>query len=112
MLNKFFTGDRTPTYKEKLSTQLALTCRVIVGGYLLYLAYGLKDSVMNAEYAFRSIMFLIALLLFALAGAYFTYTSARDLLIGRYVGGKLDLGEEPKEEVETELSEEKDETIS
>lgn len=109
MLNKFLKGDRTPTYSDSLSTQVALTCRVIVGGYLLYLAYGLLGSVFNAENAFKQVMFAIAMMCFTLCGAYFTYSSGRDLIIGRYVGGKLDLGQKPEEEVEEiETSEEPD----
>lgn len=103
MLNKFLKGDRTPVYSDNLTNQLALTCRLIVGGYLLYLAYGLVESAINADEMFRLVMFAAAIVCFVLAGGYFAYSSARDLLIGRYVGGKLDLGERPVEaEVPTE----------
>lgn len=95
----FFMGDRTPAYSNKLPGQFVLTARLIVGGYVLYLAYGLKDAVINAENSFKAGGFLIAIICFVICGGYFTYASLRDYVIGRFVGGKLDLGDEPEDDI-------------
>lgn len=95
---EFFLGNRTPAYSNKLSNQFSLTCRVLVGGYVAYLGMGLKDAVKNATTSTNRAMFLIALIVFAVVGALLVYASIRDFILGRYVGGKLDLGEEPEDE--------------
>lgn len=94
-LKLLFFGDRTPAYSNELPAQFRLMARLIVGAYVLYLAYGLKDAVKNAENSFKAGGFTIAIVCFAICGGYLLYTSLRDYAIGRYVGGKLDLGENP-----------------
>jgi len=97
-IKAFFTGDKTPEYSDKLPTQLLLTCRTLVGGYLYYIAYGLKDGIMNPESQKMQMALIAAVIVFLVFGFLFMYASLRNLVLGRYVGGKLDLGERPSAE--------------
>ena len=105
-IKEFFLGNRTPAYANRLANQFSLTCRVLVGGYVAYLGMGLRDAIKNAETATNRIVFIAALVFFTVVGALLVYCAVRDLIIGRYVGGKLDLGDE-----EEDIFEEPDDKI-
>ncbi|MDO4187814.1 MAG: hypothetical protein Q4D29_02380 [Lachnospiraceae bacterium] len=94
-IKAFFVGDRTPAYSDKLPTQLLLTCRTLVGGYLYYITYGIRDGIVNPESQKMQIALIVAAIVFLIFGFIFMYASLRNLVIGRYVGGKLDLGDRP-----------------
>ena len=96
-IKAFFMGDRTPEYSDKLPTQLLLTCRTLVGGYLYYIAYGLIDGIVNPESSKMQIALIAAVVVFLIFGFIFMYASLRNLVLGRYVGGKLDLGDRPSD---------------
>lgn len=97
VIKKFFLGNREPAYSDKLPTQLLLGCRALVGGYLYYTIAGLKDGILNPESQRMQIFLIAAAVLFAVFGGLLLYDSLRNFAIGRYVGGKLDLGEKPSE---------------
>lgn len=90
----FFLGNREPAHKDKLGTQLSLMARLLVGGYVFYLGYGLQDAVQTADSIGKTILFIGVIAVFSIAGGILVYMSLRDLIIGRYVGGKLDLDKE------------------
>lgn len=91
---QFFLGNREPAHKDKLGTQLSLMARLLVGGYVFYLGYGLRDAVSTADGMGKAILFICIIAVFSIAGGILAYISLRDLIIGRYVGGKLDLDKE------------------
>lgn len=101
---QFFTGDKTPVHTDKLRTQLAIIARILVGGYVVYLGYGLKDAVKNAMATGEGVWFIVAFIVFIVAGGLLCYSGLRDYAIGRYVGGKLDLGSENEEVVDVSAS--------
>jgi len=111
-LKKFFLGDREPAYSNKLPNQLLLSCRALVGGYLYYLAYGLIDGVKTAETTNMRIILIVAIIVFAVFGFIFLYASMRNLIIGRYVGGKLDLGESPNNSLDGKDEDDYDDVIT
>lgn len=95
-IKEFFLGNREPAYSNKLPNQLLLTCRALVGGYVIYLAMGLIDGLKDSESEKMVIISTVAIVVFVICGGLFLYDSLRNLVIGRYVGGKLDLGENPE----------------
>jgi len=112
-IKEFIYGKREPAYTDKLPNQLLLTCRTLVGGYLFYLAYGLKDSIISPETEIKMrVIYIIVVIVFALFGAAFIYDSVRNLMIGRYVGGKLDLGERPENYLDGKTDEDFDDVIT
>lgn len=94
-IKTFILGNREPAYTNKLPNQLMLTCRVVVGGYLLYLAKGLVQDYSKTTSSTMSIVMIVAIVAFSVFGFLFLYDSIRNYIIGRYAGGKLDLGEDP-----------------
>lgn len=109
-IKEFFIGNRTPAYTDKLPTKLLLGCRAIVGGYLAYTVYGLMESYMNPEITEDKTYLIVFSVIFSIAAFILLYMSARDFMIGRYMGGSLDLGERPEgEETEEEVVEEAEE---
>lgn len=93
-------GNRKP---RGLTTKTMLICRIAVGGYLLYLSYGLisdmtkkSSQVSRGEY----IAFLIAALLFVAVGILFIFRSLRSLRKGEYIGGEADISREKEEKEE------------
>lgn len=69
--------------EKKLPTKLMLTMRVIVAGYLIYLAYGLKDSFVFPIVT-KNIPVMIAAIVFAIAGLVIIFWAARAFLTGNY----------------------------
>jgi len=72
-----------------LPTKVALTLRIIVALYVLYMAYGLKDSFVLPIEA-KNIPVIIAAVIFVFASLLIIYLSGRDLISGRFQGGALD----------------------
>ncbi len=66
-------------------TQMLLTIRALVGGYLLYLTYGLITS----EDA-KSPMIYVAIAVFLIAGILLIAFSIKRYIKGEYEGGKSD----------------------
>lgn len=100
-IKEFIFGNREPAYSNRLPTQILLAIRVLVGGYILYLAKGLLDGRKDAE-SFRMLVIVtIAIVVFCVFGVLLIYDAARNYIIGRYVGGKLDLGEMPDDDTMT-----------
>ena len=108
----FIFGNREPAYTNKLPTQLLLTCRALVGGYLFYLGYGLIDGIKTAETDKMRIILVVALIVFIIFGGLFLYDSVRNLVIGRYAGGKLDLGENPENSLDGKDYENYDDVVT
>jgi len=100
IIKKFFIGDRTPAYTNKLPTQILLMCRAIVGGYLLYNDYTIIGNLLHPiegqeKSGLELWTFIIFAIIFAIFGFVLVYATLINYMIGRYVGGKLDLGDEP-----------------
>ena len=111
-IKNFIFGNREPAYTDKLPNQISLTCRVLVGGYLLYLSYQLKDSGINAANAKSQMLFICAIVIFSVFAALMIYDVARNYFIGRYAGGKLDLGERPDEHLDGKSHEDYDDVVT
>lgn len=108
----FIFGNREPAYTNKLPNQISLGCRAIVGAYLLYLAKGLLDGLSTSESANMRIIVIVAMTLFTVCGVIFLYDALRNYVIGRYPGGKLDLGEDPDNFLDGKDSEDYDDVIT
>lgn len=93
------------TNRPSMPTKIMLTIRLIVGGYLIYLAYDIRESVFSPD---GNIVFIIAAIIFIVCGGIIVAFSARDLLTGRYLGGPLDTSEQE----ETTSTSDVDETAS
>lgn len=108
----FIFGNREPAYTNKLPNQLSLGCRAIVGAYLIYLAKGLiKDFNSASSSAIPAIM-IAAIVLFVVCGFLFLYDALRNFAIGRYPGGKLDLGENPDNSLDAKDADDYDDVIT
>ena len=108
----FFLGNREPAYTDKLPNQISLGCRAIVGAYLLYLAKGLVDGYKTSSSSNMQIIVLAAIILFSICGAAFLYDGLRNYVIGRYPGGKLDLGESPENFLDGTDSDDYDDVVT
>ncbi len=80
-----------------------LFIRMLIGGYLVYLAYSLIDSyIKNADKAAESSMplpvLIIASVIFMAVGLVVAILSLKGLIKGEYKDGKADIGFEDKEE--------------
>lgn len=91
--------EQTKIDSKYLPPQFALVARICVGGYLLYTAYSLIDSVINGEGISRYWMG-IAMVVFTIVGILLIFFSGRDMLRGKYVGGAMDAGTEEEEGAE------------
>ena len=81
-------SDKKSTGKN-LPSQLSLTARVLVGGYLLYISYSLMDSFINSQDAHKYMLGAF-IVLFVIAGILLIIFSGRDLVRGKYINGKMD----------------------
>ena len=63
-------------------TQVTLLLRLVCGGYLLYLAWGLREAVFGPE---RQLAFILAAALFAVVGLLLCVFSLRGLIRKEYV---------------------------
>ena len=85
--------------KKKQNTPMfSLVIRLIAGGYLLYLAYGLLSSAMGGQ-----IIAIIAMVIFTIIGSVLLVITGKQLMLGEYQGGKADL---PVDDSESDDSEE------
>lgn len=85
--------DKENDNTSYLPNKVTLILRVMVGGYLVYTAWSLKDSFQThtgTELAF----FIIFAVLFALIGAFLLIVSGYALYKGKYAGGTMDVPEE------------------
>lgn len=92
--------DKENDNTSYLPNKVTLILRVMVGGYLVYTAWSLKDSFQThtgTELAF----FIIFAVLFALIGAFLLIVSGYALYKGKYAGGTMDRPEMPQAEQET-----------
>ncbi len=89
-----------------LTTKTMLICRIAVGGYLIYLSYGLISDMMKKSAQVSQgeyIAFVIAALLFVVVGVLFIFRSLQSLRKGEYQGGEADTSSrKDKEEVKQE----------
>lgn len=108
----FIFGNREPAYTNKLPNQLALGCRAIVGAYLLYLAKGLINDFNTSNSSNMQMIMIGAIILFSVCGFLFLYDAIRNYVIGRYPGGKLDLGESPDNFLDGKDEEDYDDVIT
>ncbi|MDO4188927.1 MAG: hypothetical protein Q4D29_08030 [Lachnospiraceae bacterium] len=108
----FIFGNREPAYTNKLPNQLSLGCRAIVGAYLLYLAKGLVDDFSTVKTSNMQIIITIAIVLFSVCGFLFLYDALRNYVIGRYPGGKLDLGENPDNALDCKDEDDYDDVVT
>ena len=108
----FIFGNKEPAYTNKLPNQLSLGCRAIVGAYLIYLAKGLIDDYKTSNPSNMQIIVTIAIVLFIVCGFLFLYDALRNFVIGRYPGGKLDLGENPDNFLDGKDEEDYDDVIT
>lgn len=72
-----------------LPTKMALSIRILVAAYVLYLAYGLFEGLGKHEGTER-IIFLIAAVIFTLFSCIILIFTGKAYVTGAYVGGKLD----------------------
>lgn len=112
----FIFGNREPAYTNKLPNQLSLGCRAIVGVYLIYLAKGLiKDLAKNTTAPYSTNMkaiLIAAIVIFIVSGALLLYDALRNFVIGRYPGGKLDLGENPDNALDAKDADDYDDVVT
>ena len=66
--------------KRPTDPQLIVVLRAVGGAYLLYLAWGLREAAFS-----EGIWFLLAMVLFALAGAALLFFSVRQLYRGDFL---------------------------
>lgn len=74
--------------KRYTTTQAVLSIRVLVGAYVIYMAYGILTSGND-----KSIFMILAAILLGIAGAILVALSGLQLMRGQYAGGKADKGE-------------------
>ena len=74
---------------RKLPTRIMLSIRIILGGYLMYLAYGLRESFV-LPIAKENIIFIIAAVAFVIVGILIIFFSISDLKNGKFQGGEMD----------------------
>lgn len=84
-------------------TQAQLVMRMIVGGYLDYLAYDLFKE--RASSTMKPVVMWSFIVLFTIIGTYFLAKALYLYIIGAYKGGKLDPGEDEEEEADADAEE-------
>ena len=62
-------------------SQITLILRLFCGGYLCYLAFGLRHVI------FSSLLYLAGAVLFAAVGVWLLWSSLKKLVNGEYAGG-------------------------
>ncbi len=75
--------------KQSLPTKGMLSIRVLAGGYLIYSAYELFTGLEGAGTR-DLIIFIIAAILFTVAGIILAIISVKAMMEGKYVGGSGD----------------------
>lgn len=85
--------------RRGLPTQMHLFIRIAAGAYLVYLSYGIFSTQAQAQGVER-VVFIGALILFAVIGGTVIISSLRSLQRGEYAGGAADTGENKNKEAE------------
>ena len=85
------------TKPKRYPSQVVLTIRVIVGGYVLYLMYQVMGS--GDE---KSIWMYLVVAILTLIGGAFAVVSLKMLIMGQYEGGKRDPYKDIEEDSEKE----------
>ncbi|MFI3212681.1 MAG: hypothetical protein R3Y24_05005 [Eubacteriales bacterium] len=78
--------------KQSLPTKGMLSIRILAGGYLIYSAYELFTGLEGAG-ARDLIIFIIAAIVFTVAGIILAIISVKAMMEGKYVGGSGDANE-------------------
>lgn len=94
-------------FKNKNLSPTSLVVRIIVGGYLLYLAYTLIPAIQVAVDMKEKIFWIAMIALFSIAGLLIVAFSAKALLKGEYE--KAEENEEENSDENTERKEEEKE---
>lgn len=81
--------------KSYLPNQSMLAIKVVLGGYLVYLAYDVMSTEILSGPRIGITLFCI---LFVIAGIMLLFTTIRSFIRGEYVGGKADFTEDEDEE--------------
>lgn len=103
-------NEKLPT--SKLPTQLTLTVRALVGGYLLYTDYQLIGSLTNPDNTPQNkVFFGVAMFVFLVVGVFLLGLSAKYYKEGRYQGGAMDAGEDDENISSSIDAEQKSETL-
>jgi len=91
-----------------LPTKMQTICRMIVGGYLLYLDYKMwTDGALKESKGTEYILFLAAMILFAVAGVFFLIKGFKTYQKGEFFDpNKDDFSEEGQAEAEAKRLEE------
>lgn len=92
-------------FKKKSLTATSLGLRIVVGGYILYLAYSLIPTIQNAPDLKELIFFIIVVTLFTCVGVGVIIFSLKALIKGEYDKGST------KEDNESVTNTENDITI-
>lgn len=91
---------------RQLPSKMQLTVWLLVGGYLLYTVWSVKDTLFTHTGGERYLM-IGFLVLFLAAGTFLVLKGAHGLLTGRYIGGMRDTEtEEVEEAAETQEGQE------
>jgi len=82
--------------KNGLPSQASLTFRIVVGAYLLYLAYTLGGNLPGYE-GRDFIVFVIATIVFVIAGILIIANAIKTLKSGEYLNGPADFSDDEEE---------------
>ena len=86
--------ENRPKQTRRYPTQVVLTIRVIVGAYVMYLAYQIVTS--GEEKPWYIYIFVV---LFVVVGIAMIVWSLKHLILGEYEGGKADHYDEDNAEI-------------
>lgn len=92
-------------FKKKDLTATSLGLRIVMGGYLLYLAYSLLPAIQKAPDAKEMIFWIAIVVLFFCVGVGALFFSIKALLKGEYEKGNQKIDDE------TEINEENNNVI-
>lgn len=77
--------------KQYLPNQSMLAIKIILGGYLVYLAYDIMSTEILTGPRIGIVLFCI---LFVVAGVFLIIVTTRSFIRGEYIGGKADIMED------------------
>lgn len=99
-------------FKNKSLTATSLGFRIVIGGYLIYLAYKLIPSFQAATKMQNMILFGSAIVLFLGVGAVLTFFSVKALIKGEYDKGTTTEVNEMEKEDNNSIEESNDNTVN
>jgi len=76
---------------EKLSPKMSHIIKIVLGLYLFYLVYELREN-FYLPIQKENLLFVIASIVFSVVAVIIIFFSAKNLIIGKYKGGALDAG--------------------